>query len=182
MYDVPIGGWQALSRQRAGSSRAAGKRAGTTKDVPGCLTGHAYPPAFGKMGKKIFIFIRCGLGSACVPTRCGQCVAHPPAELSLSKCPSWAERNSMLHGCPVCSISLNIFPRLHRFGSWVLTICDSALAWPCTTWCYPGPGLASRPPVFVKISLNYQPATLAPTDLSAVWPRHKKLILKKCIT
>ena len=53
--------------RRAGSSRAAGKRAGTARDVPGPhqgharatpgpRQGHAHPPTFGKVGKKIFIF------------------------------------------------------------------------------------------------------------------------------
>ena len=95
-------------------------------------------------------------------TRRGPCVAHPPAELSLSKCP--AERNSMQHGCPLFPIGLNFFPHLHKFGWRVLTTCKIALALPCTTWHCPGPRLASRPSAFVKISLKFRHAARALPD------------------
>ena len=101
------------------------------------------------------------------PTRAPP-VAHPWTTRSLSKCPAYAERNSVLHGCPICPIGLIFFPHLHKFGRWVLTTCENALVWPCTTWRRVGPCLASRPPSFVNIPPNYQPAARARPDFSAV--------------
>ena len=44
----------------------------------------------------------------------------------------------MLHGCMINPISPNFFRHLLKFGRRVLTTCEIALAWPCTTWHRPG--------------------------------------------
>ena len=132
-----------------GSGQVGRCRQECVRAPPGCL--HMPARLWKSCKENIYFLTRwfpCGeqawLRKHLVPPRRGPCVAHLLAELSLSKCPAWAERYSMLHGFPLFLISLNFFPQMNKVGRLVLTTCKSAQAWPCTIWHHPGPCKASK--------------------------------------
>ena len=111
-YDIPTGGGKALPRRRASGQAPSGLCQGASRSTPACL------PL-----EKCERFFLTG-GSQARPRRGpgrGRC-AQVPDELSLSKCRAWADRNSMLHGFPLCPMCLKLH-HFHQFGHRVLGNC-----------------------------------------------------------
>ena len=138
--------------------------------------GHACPSGL-QIFEKIFFFFLPGASDAA--GRLGPPVAHlwttrgpPVAQPDLVEMSRLGREEFRATWMPDLPDRPEMFPSFAYFwpaGSHHLRNClGVAQEWPCTTWRRPGPCLASRPPSFVKISPNYQPAAQARPDFSAV--------------